>query len=229
MSDSIRYRVVELFTSINGEGEKAGECAVFIRLAGCPLRCSYCDTKYALSEDCSHTLMTADEIEQYIDGTKIHNVTLTGGEPLCADGVHELIERLCKLGYRVEIETSGCVDINGFTDITPRPVFTVDYKLPSSRMEHRMAKACYTALSAEDTVKFVIGSRADLARAAEVIKEYSLCERCHVHFSPMFGDICEDGFTAQDIVRYMTDNHLNGVRLQLQIHKFIWDPDKRGV
>lgn len=218
------YRVAEKFVSINGEGERAGQCAVFIRLAGCPLRCSYCDTPYALSRECPYELMTAEEIGKYIASTGITNVTLTGGEPLWDKASVSLVRLLCEKGYYVELETSGCIDISPYLEISPAPVFTIDYKLPSSGMEDRMIGSNYSLLSSADTVKFVCGTEEDLRRALEIIETYELTSRCHVHMSPVFG-----WMEPQRIVEFMIKNRLNGVRLQMQIHKFIWSPDKRGV
>ena len=220
----MKYRINEKFISINGEGERAGELAVFIRLAGCPLRCTYCDTGYALSADSPHELLDEDEIMEYVSSAGIRNVTLTGGEPLAAENIGILISRLCGEGLRTEIETSGCIDINEFRVISPSPVFTVDYKLPSSGMERFMLPENYKHLSGDDTVKFVCGTDEDLERAFAVMDEYSLIGRCHVHLSPVFGRM-----EPERIVRFMTERKLNGVRLQLQLHKFIWNPDKRGV
>ena len=218
----MEYKVSEIFTSINGEGERAGEPAVFVRLAGCPLRCSYCDTGYALSFDSEHTLMTEDEIAEHILSTGITDVTLTGGEPLAAKGIRVLLGRLAQLPVRVEIETSGCIDVSICRGIVPAPVLTIDYKLPSSGMESRMLKDNYRGLSKDDTVKFVAGSREDLDRALEVMREFAL--DCHIHISPVWGKI-----HPQEIVEYMLENRLNGVKLQLQLHKIVWDADKRGV
>lgn len=218
------YHVAEKFVSINGEGERAGEPAVFIRLAGCPLRCSYCDTVYAMSFDAPCELMTEDDIAAYIADTGIKNVTLTGGEPLAAEGIRELLIRLSQLPVRVEIETSGAFDVSVCRGISPAPVLTVDYKLPSSGMESRMLPGNYTALSHEDTVKFTAGSKEDLERALEVIRGYDLLSRCHVHISPVWGKL-----SPREAVEFILHHRLNGVRMQLQIHKIVWSPDQKGV
>ena len=105
-----------------------------------------------------------------------------------------------------------------------RPVFTMDYKLPESGMEQAMDCGNFGYLNGDDTVKFVAGSQNDLTRALEVTEKYQLRERCHVYFSPVFGKI-----DPAEMVAFMKENQLNGVRLQLQLHKFIWDPEKRGV
>lgn len=218
------YPVAEKFVSINGEGTRAGELAVFIRFRECNLRCSYCDTKWANSCDAPAEMMSAEEISAYIDDSGVTNVTLTGGEPLLQNGLYELIEILMKNGKSVEIETNGSLSIKELSEKLYRPIFTMDYKLPSSGMESSMCLENFRCLSECDTVKFVSGSIADLEKAAEIIGKYSLTERCHVYFSPVFGSI-----NPEQIVDFMKIHKLNHTRLQLQLHKFIWTPDKKGV
>lgn len=217
-------KVVEKFISINGEGTHAGELAVFIRFKGCDLACSYCDTSWANEPEAEYEELSPYDILFYIIDSGVKNVTLTGGEPLLQKDMPALLELLS--GYRdlrVEIETNGSVDIAPFLN-SSRPVFTMDYKLPSSGCEDGMCLSNMVHLSGDDTVKFVIGSTEDLDRACGVINEYGLLGKCHVYFSPVFGSI-----NPSEIVEYMIQNKLNGVRLQLQMHKFIWPPDKRGV
>ena len=221
---SALYPVAEKFVSINGEAARAGECAVFIRFRGCNLACPYCDTKWANRPDCPVTLMTAEEIASYTDESGITDVTLTGGEPLLQKEIGPLIQRLAASGHRVEIETNGSVSVEALSRLRPRPVFTFDYKLPSSGMEAAMNTENYRFLAPEDSVKFVSGSEKDLERAAEIIAQYRLTERCSVFVSPVFGAI-----DPEEIVNFLIRRKLNGVRLQLQLHKFIWDPEKRGV
>ncbi|WP_432650679.1 putative 7-carboxy-7-deazaguanine synthase QueE [Huintestinicola sp.] len=218
------FKVAEKFVSINGEGTKAGQPAVFIRLAGCNLRCSYCDTMWANSFDAPHEKMTEEEIAGYVRSTGIKNVTLTGGEPLLADNVQTLLDALSETGAEVEIETNGSTDISVCDSISPRPTVTMDYKLPSSGMESHMLLSNFSLLQSTDTVKFVAGSDDDLERALEIIKHYDITNRCRVFFSPVFGKI-----EPAKIVDFILKNKLNGVNFQLQLHKFIWDPDKRGV
>jgi 7-carboxy-7-deazaguanine synthase len=124
----------------------------------------------------------------------------------------------------VEIETNGSVSIDKLVFSAYRPVFTMDYKLPSSGMEEFMCKENFRLLCKHDTVKFVSGSMEDLERAAEIINEYKLDDRCHVFISPVFGEI-----EPADIVGFMEERNMNKVRLQLQLHKFIWEPTRRGV
>ena len=125
---------------------------------------------------------------------------------------------------RVEIETNGSVPFSRLAEIEHRPVFTMDYKLPGSGMENHMNAANFALLNSHDSVKFVVGSEEDLNRAAEIIESYKLIGRCHIYFSPVFGKI-----EPARIVEFMTERNLNGVRIQLQLHKFIWSPEKRGV
>ena len=216
--------VAEKFVSINGESVRAGEAAVFIRLRGCNLCCSYCDTLWANTQDCPAEAMTVAEIAGYADSTGIVNVTLTGGEPMLCPELPELVAELMKRGHRCEIETNGSIPIEALAGAEYRPVFTLDYKLPGSGMESAMLTGNYRYLQGEDAVKFVSGSREDLERAREIIEGFALTEKCRVYISPVFGKI-----DPAEIVEFIINNRLNGVRLQLQLHKSIWDPDARGV
>lgn len=224
MSNEIKYSVAEKFVSINGEGRRAGELAVFIRFRRCNLSCSYCDTRWANTESGAAEIMSVREIAGYVKSTGVKNVTLTGGEPLLQQELYRLIELLMESGCRVEIETNGSIPIDGLCNKKFRPSFTLDYKLPGSGMESYMLTENYKYLTENDTVKFVAGSRADLEKAAEIIIKYDLREKCSVYISPVFGNI-----DPAKIVDFMAESKLNDVRLQLQLHKFIWDPEKRGV
>lgn len=219
------FEVVEKFVSINGEGQRAGQLAVFIRFKGCNLNCGYCDTKWANDLSAPFESMNEDEIYDYIKSTGVKNVTLTGGEPLLRDNIGILLERLGKdNSLNVEIETNGSVLIEPYANIVKRPSFTLDYKLGGSGMERFMKTENYQFLQKCDTVKFVVSSVSDLERAVEIIKEYELDKRCGVYLSAVFGKI-----EPANIVLFMIDKNLNDVNLQLQMHKFIWNPNKRGV
>ncbi|MBQ9049124.1 MAG: putative 7-carboxy-7-deazaguanine synthase QueE [Lachnospiraceae bacterium] len=219
-------RVAEKFISINGEGTRAGELAVFVRFTGCNLRCSYCDTMWANEPGCPYEEMSPAQICEYVRSTGIKNVTLTGGEPLLQKDMDKLISLLIsECGVRVEIETNGAVDLRPFAELPEgRPLFTMDYKLPSSGYEDQMIAENFSVLEKEDTVKFVSGSRADLERAGEIIEKYGLLDRCHVYFSPVFGRI-----EPAEIVDFMLNKRMNKARIQIQMHKVIWDPNERGV
>ena len=218
------FRVAEKFISINGEGPRAGELAVFLRFCGCNLNCGYCDTRWANTADVKHELATTEELVAYVKSTGIKNVTLTGGEPLLQADIARLIELLGAAGAEVEIETNGSVPLKDIVAISPRPAVTADYKLPSSGMEKYMLTENFSYLTLQDAVKFVVGDKCDLLRAEEIINGYGLINRCRVYFSPVFGKI-----KPEEIVEFMKERKLNGVRLQLQLHKIIWNPDRRGV
>lgn len=219
-----RYHIAEKFVSINGEGCKAGQPAVFIRFKGCNLNCSYCDTLWANIDDCPAEIITANDILNYIKQTGIKNVTLTGGEPLIQSGIYELIDLLCQNNLDVEIETNGSEDISPFRKMKIMPSFTLDYKLPSSGMEQFMNLTNYNFLTENDTIKFVCGSHEDLQKALEIIEKKHLVKKCAVYLSPVFGKI-----DPREIVDFMLENKMNGINFQLQLHKFIWDPEQRGV
>lgn len=219
------YKVVETFISINGEGQHAGELALFIRFAGCNLNCNYCDTRWANQPDVVYQEMTETEIKALVADSGVRNVTLTGGEPLLQPGMYQLLEMMGSLpDIRIEIETNGSVDIGPYMTLIRRPAFTLDYKLPGSGMEAGMNTENYRYLTKEDTVKFVISDKADLTRAREIIEQYQLEGRCGIYYSPVFGRI-----RPAEIVDDMIEHRLNGVHMQLQMHKFIWDPEQRGV
>lgn len=219
------YKVVEKFVSINGEGKRAGQLAVFVRFKGCNLNCSYCDTGWANEKDAPYTLMSAEDIYDYIKETGVKNCTLTGGEPLLQDNIKALLELLAEdKSLRVEIETNGSIDLKPFAEIENRPSFTMDYKQPSSNMENKMCLSNFDLLSERDTVKFVSGCKEDLEKAKEIIEKYNLTERCSVYLSPVFGCI-----EPSQIVGFLIENNMNDVNIQLQLHKFIWDKDARGV
>ena len=214
-------RVIEKFVSINGEGLRQGELAVFIRFANCNLRCSYCDTTYSFI-DPKYNEESIEEIIEYINNQKIKNITLTGGEPLIQPDIDKLIDELIKLGYRVEIETNGSVDISKF--LNDKISFTLDYKLPTSLMEKFMLTDNYKYVTKKDSVKFVCGDIKDLSKAKEIMMKYDLINKTNCLISPVFGQI-----NLEDIVNFLINNNLNDVRLCLQIHKIIWNPNKRGV
>lgn len=217
------FNVAEKFVSINGEGQKAGQLAVFIRFAGCNLRCSYCDTKWANDFDLKGENLTAEQILEYVLDTGVHNVTLTGGEPLLRPEIEELISMLVKAGLWVEIETNGSVPLKPL-EKDSRPHFTMDYKTPSSNMESEMLVSNFDLLEPDDVVKFVCGSSEDLNCTYDIIKKYNLTEKCKVYLSCVFGNL-----QPSNAVDFMKEKNLNGVNFQLQMHKFIWNPDKRGV
>lgn len=218
-------RVAEIFESINGEGPLAGQRALFVRFAGCNICCSYCDTAWANAPDYAGCEMSVDEVVREIENAQIRNITITGGEPLLQEDMPQLLRALAdKETHLIEIETNGTVDLTPFCDIAECISFTMDYKLPGSGMEDAMCMENFRLLKKGDSVKFVVGSAEDLARAGEVIANEDLQGRCHIFLSPVYSAI-----DPEEIVAFMKTNRLDGVNLGLQLHKIIWDPDQRGV
>lgn len=233
IADSMK--VVEQFISINGEGQKAGQLALFVRFAGCNLKCEYCDTKWANEADVFYTEYSPEEVVDIIMDSGIKNITLTGGEPLLQQDMSKLLRLLDKrmeenedgvIPYRIEIETNGSVNIKPFIDLgLSHLTFTLDYKTKISGMEQNMYLENYSYVRAQDTVKFVVGSIEDMDAASEIVKKYQLLSKgCGIYFSPCFGKI-----EPATMVEYLVEHKLNGINVQLQMHKFIWDPDKKGV
>ncbi|MBR3598553.1 MAG: putative 7-carboxy-7-deazaguanine synthase QueE [Lachnospiraceae bacterium] len=220
-----RFKVVEKFISINGEGRCAGELAAFIRFAGCNLNCSYCDTRWANEANVTYEILSEEEIYAYIKNHNVNNVTLTGGEPLLQENIGRLIKLLSKdKSLRIEVETNGAVSLKDYIDIGDNVSFTLDYKLPGSKMNHMMVMDNYDIIRIQDTVKFVVSDQEDLDKAREIIEEYSLTDKVAVYLSSSFGVI-----KPEDIVNYMIEHNLNKVKLQLQMHKYIWNPNRKGV
>ena len=219
-----KFRLAEHFISINGEGRCAGELALFLRFAGCNLRCDWCDTAWACGKDAPCELTGMPRLMNIaVDAVRegVRNVTLTGGEPLLQENIGALIHGLGrKLGLRVEIETNGAVPLTPFLDCGG--VFTMDYKLPSSKMERHMCTENFALLHEWDCVKFVCGSRQDVFRAKEIAEQFR--PQCPLYLSPVFGRI-----DPAEIVDIMKEQKMGNFRLQLQLHKFIWDPTARGV
>lgn len=221
----INYKVVEIFESINGEGKKAGQLALFIRFQKCNLNCSYCDTKWANSDDSPYTLMNLEELYKKVVESGIKNVTITGGEPLLQENIEIFLKKLAENPeINVEIETNGSINLKRFGEIKNAPSFTMDYKLPKSNMEKFMDLENFKYLKEKDTIKFVVSNIDDLERAREIIEKYSLVEKCAVYISPVFGKI-----ELSSMVDFMKKYKMNGVNMQLQIHKIIWDPETKGV
>ncbi len=220
-----KFKVVEKFVSINGEARCAGELACFIRFAGCNLNCSYCDTKWANEQGAPYEILSEEEIYAYIKNTGVKNVTLTGGEPLLQENIQRLLKMFAKDKLlRIEIETNGAIPLADYIDIGHNITYTMDYKLPGSGMEDKMILSNFKLLRDTDTVKFVISDENDINVAKKIIDEYKLTDKVQVYFSSSFGKI-----QPKDIVEYMIDNKMNDVRLQLQMHKYIWEPDRKGV
>ncbi|MBE6048633.1 MAG: putative 7-carboxy-7-deazaguanine synthase QueE [Clostridium sp.] len=221
------FKVIEKFLSIDGEGPTQGELSTFIRFQGCNLRCKWCDTKYSYDTSESFEVLSGEEIYNYIKSNETYNVTLTGGEPLIQPNIEELLMLLSKdKKLKINIETNGAIAIKPFKSLIPSENirYIIDFKLPDSGMTEFMNIDNFKFLTKRDVYKFVIASMNDLRYAENIIKKYELISKCQVYFSPVFGSI-----NLQDIVEFMKSNKLNGVRLQVQMHKIIWGMDERGV
>ena len=210
--------VNEIFYSIQGESTRAGEPCVFVRLTACDLRCSWCDTPYAFHEG---RKMTVDEVVAEVDRHGCPLVEITGGEPLLQDDVYPLMDRLLAAGRRVMLETGGHRPLDR---VPPGVTKIVDVKCPGSGEADKNHWSNLDALAPADEVKFVISDRADYEFAKEVMAERRLDTRTRaVLFSPVHGVL--DPKTLSEWV--LADRI--PVRVQLQVHKYIWSPDTRGV
>ena len=211
-------KINEIYHSIQGESTTAGRPCVFIRLTYCNLRCTYCDTEYAFYEGKDFSVeQVIDEIEKY--NCKL--VEITGGEPLVQmDECLELMKRLSELDYEVMIETGGSLPIK---DIDPRVKIIIDLKCPSSGMENKNLYENLKYLHPADELKFVIGNREDYEWSVDIIKKYNLQKKCIILFSVVFGKLEPVG-----LVNWIIEDKLD-VRFQLQMHKYIWHPQTKGV
>ena len=241
MSDA-RLRINEVFHSIQGEGTRAGLPCVFVRLTGCHLRCSYCDTEYAFFEG---EWMTLDEILARVRGFDCDFIEVTGGEPLLQPAVYPLLARLLAEFGTVALETSGALSL---APVDPRVVRIVDLKTPSSGECTRNDWGNIELLTANDEVKFVVGDRTDYEWSREVIRERRLEQRCTILISPVIGlrgderggvermdgspasplKLYKGGLDPRQLAEWILADRLP-VRYSLQLHKFIWSPTLRGV
>lgn len=210
-------KICEIFTSIQGESSYAGMPCTFIRVAGCNLRCTYCDTTYAYEEGRE---LSEDEVLDEVTLIGGSLVEITGGEPLLQKGTLNLIERLLKEGYKVLVETNGTLSIK---DIDKGAVVILDVKTPGSGMWREMDLSNFNYLKPSDEVKFVLTDRADYEWARDFMSKHKLMTKCHILFSPAFGMLAPDS-----LVKWILEDRLD-VRLNLQIHKYIYGKDARGV
>lgn len=216
-TDPLSLRVTEVFYSIQGESTFAGQPCVFIRLTGCPLRCTWCDTEYSFY---GGTMQTIDQLLEQVAQYGCRLVELTGGEPLAQPDAHTLIHRLCDSGHTVLIETSGAIDT---APVDARARLILDVKCPGSGMADRMHWPNLDRLTGQDEVKFVLADRADYDWARDIIQRYRLAERCPILFSPVFGTL-----ELRALAEWMLADRVPA-RFQVQLHKYIWAPDMRGV
>jgi 7-carboxy-7-deazaguanine synthase len=209
--------VNEIFYSIQGESTHTGLPCVFIRLTGCNLRCTWCDTTYAFHEG---RPMTLEHILAAVRRYPCRLVEVTGGEPLLQAEVHSLLSALCDEGFDTLLETGGSLDISGVDHRVRR---IVDLKCPGSGMADRNLWSNLEHLRMGDEVKFVVRDRVDFDWACDVTHRHRLAERCSVLVSGVFGEI-----PLPDLARWILEAGIEA-RLQIQLHKIIWEPSLRGV
>ena len=210
-------KINEIFYSIQGEGTSSGLPCVFIRLTYCNLRCTYCDTEYAFYDGKD---MSIDEILNEIKQYDCKLVEVTGGEPLIQNDCLELMNKLCDLDYEVMLETSGSLPIK---NVDKRVKVILDFKCPSSKMVKKNDYTNINFIKPIDEVKFVIGTNEDYKWSVELIEKHKLTQKCEVLFSTVFGEL-----ENIELVEWMLRDRLK-VRFQTQLHKHIWEPDKKGV
>lgn len=210
-------KICEIFTSIQGESSYAGLPCAFIRLTGCNLRCTYCDTTYAYAEGSERS---AEEIIGVVRDNGVKLVEITGGEPLLQEDVYPLIERLLDSAYTVLVETNGSMSIR---EIDRRAVVILDIKTPGSGMSGEMDFSNLAYLKQTDEIKFVLTGRADYEWAKEIMSKYTLGDKCHVLLSPAFGNL-----SPEKLADWILEDRL-AVRLNLQMHTYIFGPGRKGV
>ena len=202
----------EIFYSIQGETSRSGIPTTFVRLTGCPLRCSYCDTKYAFKEGIKKSF---DEILIEINQNKTKYITITGGEPLAQKNILLFMEELCDLKYSVSIETSNAYTIE---EIDPRVSIILDIKTPASNEAEKNIVENYNHLKSTDEIKFVICNLSDFNWSKDYIEKYNLTSSCQIIFSPSYEEM-----PLSELADLILRDGLN-VRLQAQLHKTIWGP-----
>ena len=212
---AVRLRITEIFASLQGESTRVGLPTVFVRLTGCPLRCSWCDTAYAFSGGETRTL---DDLLAEVASHGLRHVCVTGGEPLAQKGCLALLAALCDAGHDVSLETSGALDIAG---VDPRVSRIMDLKAPGSGELARNRLENLALLNAHDELKFVLADAADYEWAKQQIADHRLAERCTVLLSPVAGAL-----DPAELAGWIVRDRLP-VRFQLQLHKILWN-DTRG-
>ncbi len=207
----------EIYRSLQGESTYVGLPCTFVRLTACHLRCGYCDTPHAFTR--GETLRLDQVLEQTVAlGEKL--VEITGGEPLLQPEVYPLMTRLADLGHTVLLETSGAVDIS---EVDPRVHVILDLKTPGSGEVAANVWENVPLLKAKDELKFVICDRVDFDWAVDAIRTHGLSDRCPILFSPAFGQV-----EPSELAAWTLESGLP-IRVQIQLHKILWDPAARGV
>lgn len=227
MKEALRIPVVEIYETVEGEGTQAGFPTIFVRLFGCNLRCVWCDTPYSYPPGRAEKVMTVAEILDSVRSYPSTHLCLTGGEPLMlGESSLELLDALSDLEKLedIHVETNGAIDLAPFLDRihSPKVRYVMDFKLPDSEEMDRMVMGNLSLLRASDELKFVIASEADFHTARELLAAND------VKAVPLFSPVWET-MPPSKLAELMLEYSLSGVRLNLQLHKLIWDPSARGV
>ncbi len=209
-SAGVSLRISEIFYSLQGETTRVGLPTTFLRLTGCPLRCTYCDTTYAFSGGKS---MALDEIMQTVQSHPTRHICVTGGEPLAQKSCITLLKTLCDAGYSVSLETGGALDVSA---VDARVLKVLDIKTPASGEEQKNLWGNLAHLNAHDEIKFVLCGEADYIWAKQILQQHALTDKCTVLFSPAQGQL-----EARDLAEWILRDGLQ-VRLQVQLHKLLW-------
>jgi len=228
----MKLPMVEIFQTVEGEGLRAGFPTTFVRVFNCNLRCTWCDTTYSYAPNKAEFYATIDEIIEKVTEFGNVNVCLTGGEPLMhGEKSLVLIQKLAELSFieDIHIETNGAIALDPFVelrkknqDVRQKVRFIMDYKLPASGEIDKMVEENFDQLDEQDEIKFVIQDRNDYDIAVQTYKQ--LCKKGTGLFSPVWGKL-----RADTLVDWILADKLTKVKLNLQTHKYIWDPDLRGV
>lgn len=210
-SNIVSLKITEIFFSIQGESRTVGLPTCFVRLTGCPMRCSYCDTAYAFH---GGSKMEIKDILSEVSKYNTPYVTITGGEPLAQNNVHQLMTALCDKGYEVSLETGNAIDI---AEVDSRVYTVLDIKTPDSGEEKNNKYSNLDYIKSTDCLKFVICSKEDYHWSKQQLAERQLSEKCEVFFSPS-----AEQLPANDLADWIIRDQLP-VRLQIQLHKYLWN------
>ena len=210
-SEALQLRISEIFYSLQGEASRVGLPTIFIRLTGCPLRCTYCDTTYAFTGGRN---MNMDEIIRDVAEFSTRYVTVTGGEPLAQKNCLPLLALLCEAGYEVSLETSGALDISA---VDQRVMKVMDIKTPSSGEVEKNLWENLASLSPQDEIKFVMGDENDYLWSKQILQQHTLAGKCSVIFSP-----AHEILNATQLAEWILRDNLP-VRMQIQLHKILWN------
>ncbi len=217
--NDLNLSIIELFSSVQGETSSSGRPCTFVRLARCNLRCSWCDSEYSFARGSTYSL---ESILDFVKLQGFQEVCITGGEPLLQKNVYALISKLCDLNYTVQVETGGSLSIE---NIDKRACTILDIKCPGSGMENKNYFKNLDLIKPKDEIKFVLKHYDDYLYAKKIIKDNLLADRdIEILLSPVFNVL-----DSKDLVSWIQNDKLHFVRLNLQIHKYIWDPQTIGV